>query len=41
VPAPPPDGSRATARRWMEEAAAALRECADRVEQLQRALPGP
>lgn len=39
APSPPADGSRATTRRWMEEAAAALRECADRHSRLVESLP--
>lgn len=38
VPLPPADGSRATARRWAEDAALAIRECADRHRELVQAL---
>ena len=42
VPPPPADGSRATARRWAEDIALALRECADRHLELARAAaPNP
>ena len=41
VLAAPADGTRATTRRWMQEAAAALRECADRHRQLAEALAAP
>lgn len=40
VPAPPSDGSRATARRWAVEISLAMRECADRHAELVRAVGG-